>query len=557
MTTQSEDSKPEPEKWEKPGAKIYYCELCKVPCMSAMTLQTHFAGLRHKKTERSMKKKCAPVIPEEPQRGRRTISKHIRCLKDYIKDPNRDEPLIGLEYVVEIRFEGRRFPCYECKLCQFNTEMVPMIEHLTGQRHRKAYLVKHYPDRGMRKPNEDKEDKAIFLRRVAREVEKEEGLKMYKREGYERPSIRSSAAAKNRARWPGSTYKPENDPVLRQKALEYMEFFEITSDTEATQVVRIAQSLSDALKAFCAKKEAIKHIRSLPPLLAPIPRHSKQQTPYENFKEDPGDKKWTQEYMSNGLAQLQNLLGQAPSSSHMYQMGERTSSCTISSSDLATVSALRKSFASESASSACGLNEWMKQFSQSAPAYSQSNPVRENTRPFTSSQSSSYTSRYNPGSSTQKHDKQRADTGPKNWDSMRDSHSATRRHPANCPSQDFPSWYKDGKSNQMPVSLPAESNSPGWPQLSGYQQSNLQADRGPCQAPFSSGSSYSSYQQQNIQLNNMMYQSPAGLSSNIISQLRGKDPVTLTRMLQELIPHYPDLQKVDIYALAQALSKLN
>ncbi|KAL8221210.1 UNVERIFIED_CONTAM: hypothetical protein K2H54_061395 [Gekko kuhli] len=29
----------------------------------------------------------------------------------------------------------------ECQLCQFNTETVPMIEHLIGQRHRKAYEI--------------------------------------------------------------------------------------------------------------------------------------------------------------------------------------------------------------------------------------------------------------------------------------------------------------------------------------------------------------------------------------------------------------------------------
>jgi len=50
----------------------------------------------------------------------------------------------GLEHVVEIRFEGRREPHYECKLCGFNTEMAPMIEHLSGYKHRRAYIVSHF-----------------------------------------------------------------------------------------------------------------------------------------------------------------------------------------------------------------------------------------------------------------------------------------------------------------------------------------------------------------------------------------------------------------------------
>ncbi|XP_060103778.1 uncharacterized protein LOC132577996 [Heteronotia binoei] len=175
------DEQPEPEKLERPGSRIYYCEICKVPCLSAIILQTHFAGIRHKKRERALKRKCAPpVINEEPMYVKRPLSKSIRCLKDYMKDPNREEPLIGLEYVLEVQFQGRRDPCYECQLCMFKTEIVPMIEHLIGQRHRKAYIIKHYPDKGKRKANDPKEDRARFFRRIAREIEKEEGLKMYK-----------------------------------------------------------------------------------------------------------------------------------------------------------------------------------------------------------------------------------------------------------------------------------------------------------------------------------------------------------------------------------------
>ncbi|XP_077160751.1 uncharacterized protein LOC143821057 isoform X2 [Paroedura picta] len=405
MSTQTEAEKSEPEEsepeepeLEKPGSKIYYCEICKVPCMSAMILQTHFAGMRHKKR-------------------------------------------------------------------------------------------KHFPDKGKRKANEPKEDKARFLRRIAREVEKEEGLKMYKVEGYER-ACDPVAAAKKRARWRGG-FKAENDPVLRKKALEYMDFFEISSDAEATQVIRIAQSLSEALKAFCEKKEALKHIRSLPPLMPPRPRNARQQKynkPYEGFDDDSGDTNWTQEL--------------PPNPSPPPQMREWPSSYAGGSSDLATVSALRKSLGPQSGSSAGGISEWMKQFRWSASGDFQSSPNREKS----------------------------LSSAVGNW------------------------GYNDGSSNPM---APAASNNRGWPQSSGYQQPNFQADGKTYQRSFSVGSSYNDYQQQNIQLNSVMVPSPSGLSPNIVNQLRGKDPATLARMLQELVPHYPDLQKVDIYALAHALSKIS
>ncbi|XP_008941743.1 PREDICTED: uncharacterized protein LOC103776016 [Merops nubicus] len=170
-----------------------------------------------------------------------------------MNDPKREEPLVGLEHVVEIRFEGRKEPHYECRLCGFHTEMAPMIEHLSGYKHRRAYISKEFPDKMKRKTTDVKECKVSFLRRIAGELEKTEGLKMYKIEGYVRPS--TSSPAKKKARWEDDC-KRENDPVRKQKALEFLETFHITSDSEATLIVRITQELTEALKAFCEKKAA-------------------------------------------------------------------------------------------------------------------------------------------------------------------------------------------------------------------------------------------------------------------------------------------------------------
>lgn len=52
--------------------------------------------------------------------------------------------LTGLEHVVEIRFEGRREPRYECRLCGCNSEVAPMIEHLSGYKHRREYIVSNF-----------------------------------------------------------------------------------------------------------------------------------------------------------------------------------------------------------------------------------------------------------------------------------------------------------------------------------------------------------------------------------------------------------------------------
>ncbi|XP_061446035.1 uncharacterized protein LOC133366676 isoform X2 [Rhineura floridana] len=518
---------------------------------------------------------------------KKPLSKNIRCLKDFMKDPNREEPLIGLEYVVEVRFKGRREPSYECQLCMFNTEMVPMIEHLTGQRHRKAYLIKHYPDKTKRTANDYNEDKAAFLRKVAREVEKTEGLNMYKREDFERPCISSTTAKKKALRF-GGGYKPENDPVRREKVLEYMENFEITSDKEATRVINIAQSLSEDLKAFCENQATLNYIRSLPPLMSPGTRNAKQHKPnqsFESYKDDQGrdvfsetmmtktaqgDNNWKHGCLTNGLAQLQSLLQHGPRTSHtptdsyIYQMRENASSNAISSKEFAAVSALQNSFGQiHQPGFGCGINEWMKQFNQSASVYFQSTPAAEKSPYFTSPQSS-YTV-------PQVLDNRMTNNEARKWDSMRNS-SDSRTYQAtsisypppityqpNYPSQKFPSWDcdKSGHGILMPVpSFPSESGGPGWPHHSGYQQSNREGDLR-SYLSFCGGSSHSNYQLQNTQMNSIMGECSSGPTADIMSQLRGKDAATLTNMLQQLVPHYPDLQKINIHALAQALSEMN
>ncbi|KFQ01141.1 hypothetical protein N330_13137, partial [Leptosomus discolor] len=58
--------------------------------------------------------------------------------------------------------------------------MSPMIEHLSGYKHRRAYISKEFPDKMKRRTTDVKECKVSFLRRIAGELEKTEGLKMYK-----------------------------------------------------------------------------------------------------------------------------------------------------------------------------------------------------------------------------------------------------------------------------------------------------------------------------------------------------------------------------------------
>ncbi|XP_065523885.1 uncharacterized protein LOC136008474 [Lathamus discolor] len=368
MNTVTEEVKPEDHKLES-EKKIFYCEVCKVPCMSSISLQSHYRGAKHRKKEKALRPKTvycpsAPVgtsVKYETQRPvKRRLAKDITCLKDFINDPKREEPLVGLEHVVEIRFEGRKEPHYECKLCGLNTEMAPMIEHLSGYKHRRAYISKEFPDKMRRKTADVKECKVSFLRRIAGELEKSEGLKMYKIEGCVRPS--TSPPSKKKARWEDD-YKHENDPVRKQKALKFLETFRITSSSEATLVLHIAQELTEALKAFCEKKAGVNDTHSLRPLMSvsqdefpgrkSIPKHYK---PYGKSK---GNSNWNQGVLSQ-YEECSADAAFASVNSYSYQANNESSSYGLRSS------APRDSFALQTGSSVSGISEWLRQFRRPA-----------------------------------------------------------------------------------------------------------------------------------------------------------------------------------------------
>lgn len=282
-----------------------------------------------------------------------------------------------------------------------------------------------------------------------------------------------------------------------------------------------------------------------------------------------GNKNWSLGQLSNGVAQLKSLLRQTSSISHSptesydSQMCRRVPSSVISSKDRATVSALQSSFALQPGDTGRGI-EWMKQFNQSASVYGPSTSAGARSPYFTSPQCS-YPTQHQQGNSNNRMPV--SEIRP--WSSMIDSldsktypltpvsYPVPRGYQANYPSQRFPSWYDGGSTsgNDRPAVVSSERNSMGGPQQSGYQQSNFRRDVG--SYPLLSGNrSCHNYQQQNTQLDKLISGSNSGLTADIMSQLRGKDPATLTGMLQQLVPHYPDLQSKCIILTAQILFPL-
>ncbi|XP_069476639.1 uncharacterized protein [Ambystoma mexicanum] len=237
--------------------KKHYCEVCRLTCLSFMSFQSHLRGAKHLKAARA-----SETVGITNKYNHKKLKKTGKTLKDYMDEPVR-EPLIGLEHVQEYSVKGKVEPNYHCELCNFKTELAPMIEHLNGFKHRRAYISKEFPFL-LKAPPGQKEDKVQFLRRMAADIERDEGLKMYRMDLLAKKKklkslldIRPDEIDIKRSRW--DNLVPNNE-ALKSKAVQAVESYEVDSDSEALLVMTITQDLTENLKTYCLKvKEEAEH----------------------------------------------------------------------------------------------------------------------------------------------------------------------------------------------------------------------------------------------------------------------------------------------------------
>uniref|UniRef100_UPI00398E34CD uncharacterized protein n=1 Tax=Pristiophorus japonicus TaxID=55135 RepID=UPI00398E34CD len=124
-----------------------------------MNLKMHFLGLKHKKNEETFKnvpgpkrhfksmgaktfnsaKKNVPTIDAQHAYGSSLLEQHLR-------DVHVEDPLIGLNYVIEYQTEGSPDPMFFCGLCNSRGGFSSFMSHLLGFKHRLNYMAKLYPD---------------------------------------------------------------------------------------------------------------------------------------------------------------------------------------------------------------------------------------------------------------------------------------------------------------------------------------------------------------------------------------------------------------------------
>ncbi|XP_053323799.1 uncharacterized protein LOC128497661 [Spea bombifrons] len=234
------------------GQEQFTCQICKFSCDTFSRLQAHFQEKNHNPGTNAQAVWSERPL-NKPGWWNNKPQKSMHSLRDYINRPDR-EPLIGLEYVTEYKQKktDKIETKYKCEICDVDSELAPMIEHLTGSRHRKLYLAREYPF-VLKAPFN--KDLASFMKRMALEIEQEEGIKMYKIDPATKleslltlkvPQLKKS---QRKSRWDIEG----NSESRKKKALEYLENFNIESESEATKVTNLTDKLTEGLKVYTAK----------------------------------------------------------------------------------------------------------------------------------------------------------------------------------------------------------------------------------------------------------------------------------------------------------------
>uniref|UniRef100_A0A8C3DD87 Uncharacterized protein n=1 Tax=Corvus moneduloides TaxID=1196302 RepID=A0A8C3DD87_CORMO len=252
----------DPENEIKKQVNPFYCNICKIWCSSALNLQTHFLGAKHKTIEEALKAhgmvktesglgkkvktpgklpdfvktgsclgkkvktpgKLPDFVPLEPEKD---TSYHGQTLEEQLNTCKDSEPALGLNYIIEYRTKDNVPFLYECQLCYCKTGLSNMFMHVCGSKHRLAYLRQHYPEIAQ---SDEVKGKGSELNRRVRQV----GLTIEKKEGRKQIQVVTGV------------------PTMRRK---WQEFFNADDSPSKAKVQHVDMPLSNAEKTDNENKD--------------------------------------------------------------------------------------------------------------------------------------------------------------------------------------------------------------------------------------------------------------------------------------------------------------
>ncbi|XP_055075435.1 uncharacterized protein [Misgurnus anguillicaudatus] len=117
------------------------CRICNKRIRGETQYKVHVTTLQHLKKEDALVAKG--VIPRQPALPQWTD------IRDYLKYLDLDEPIIGLDALVQIPDlvdDGKSVLKYKCKMCFVEMDLFSMVAHIVGRKHRQKYLELKRPD---------------------------------------------------------------------------------------------------------------------------------------------------------------------------------------------------------------------------------------------------------------------------------------------------------------------------------------------------------------------------------------------------------------------------
>lgn len=151
-------------KVQKVWAKSFYCKTCDIRCTSAVNLKMHFVGAKHQRCKEA--RKNGSSFPAPRQKGeykimgkntidfvkRNVLTNDVRllhgssALEKHLRDADIQDPIIGLNDVIEYQSEVSPDPMFFCQLCKCHGEFSLFVSHIFGLKHRMTYISKMHPD---------------------------------------------------------------------------------------------------------------------------------------------------------------------------------------------------------------------------------------------------------------------------------------------------------------------------------------------------------------------------------------------------------------------------
>ncbi|XP_041422138.1 uncharacterized protein LOC108719053 isoform X2 [Xenopus laevis] len=224
------------------GGRLGNDIVCHVACVCEASLETHLEGEDHK-------------MMEVCDADKSSLDKYT-SLEDYVLSLKRKEPLIGLQYIVQINSDVSSQTAFQCNLCLKKGPLYCIIQHLKSFKHRLNYIRKKYmhilPLYGKNTPFYEQE---LILRERAKEIEQSEGSDkmkisfttittgVYKDDFWKFNLIRHQKIS------------ALNENILnladqQEAILKYVDSFTITSQEEANMVQDLTDNLEAAVQVF-------------------------------------------------------------------------------------------------------------------------------------------------------------------------------------------------------------------------------------------------------------------------------------------------------------------